>query len=201
MRIARLLFLSFILFGCDKSTPREVIKNFVDAELKHNYSFNEGSYWVYEGPDSRLDSVILMNATSGFTNPTPNYSIMEYFTYRYHSFKTGKGFNHYYTTNFIRYNGGGDYGQNGQPIFILEKNEGNEFNGLLVGESLDSMLIFGEVFYNVQKMTVIASNQYEPVFKHDRDFYFSPGVGIVKYVIKDTVFGVEEWSLKKYHLN
>lgn len=109
-------------------------------------------------------------------------------------------FNHYLAFNSIKYNGGGDWGQEGQPIFLLNQEEGYFFNGLLVGEKLDSLLILNEMFYEVQKMSVETDLQFQNEFEYDTDFYFSESVGIVRIVIHDTTNGMRTWNLTRRHL-
>jgi hypothetical protein len=53
-------------------------------------------------------------------------------------------YNHYYLSDFIRYNGGGSWGEYGQPIYLLDREFGYEFNGLLVSEKIDSILILSK---------------------------------------------------------
>jgi len=174
----------------------------MNPTLKSDYSFQEDSYWVYQDEAMNEDSIVLLNYESGFTSPCPDNacSRYEFVKLQFENITQGISFNHYLYSDFIRYNGDGEWGQAGQPIFILDKNEGHEFNGLVVGESIDSMLVFGDTFYDVKKMSVIAANQFQNEFDDDMDFYFSPSIGIIKFVEHDAVNGTKIWELKSYHI-
>ncbi|UTW65502.1 hypothetical protein KFE94_12670 [bacterium SCSIO 12643] len=204
-KMQNLLFLLFILFisSCKKEEPVSQVKyNYLNQNLKTDYSFNPNSYWVYENQNSNIDSVVLVNQETGFTSVCPQNDCArnEFITLTFKSMSRGVSFNQYLMSNFIRYNGGGTFGQHGQPIHILNRDQGYQFNGLVVGEVFDSLQVSNTMYYNVEKMTVQADQQFQKKFDYDRDFYFVPSIGIVRIVIHDHKQGVITWDLKRYHL-
>lgn len=206
--VNRIKIVAFLLFAlsmhaCKKDNPKsQVSYSYINDELKTNYSFNPNSYWVYENQNSNIDSVVLTHQETGFTSicPQNDCTQKEYITLTFKSMSRGISFNHYLLSNFIRYNGGGTFGQHGQPIHILNGDQGDQFNGLVVGEVFDSLQISHTMYYNVEKMTVQADHQFQKEFDYDRDFYFAPSIGIVRTVIHDPVKGAIPWDLKRYHI-
>ena len=197
-----LIYLVFILIfiGCRKDTTETVNYTYLDESLKSKFSFNEGSYWIYQDQLQNIDSVVLTIKENGFTHSCPGCSRNEFIELIYTSQKNGTDFNHYLMADFIRYNGGGDFGQNGQPIYITKREEGYEFNGLIVGKVLDSLVILNATFYNVEKMSVQADSQYQREFEFDTDIYFAPMVGIIREVIFDSINGTTTRDLKRFNL-
>jgi len=188
-----------MISSCKKNDPvSEVQYTYLNKSLKSNFTFNEGSYWVYQNQTMQKDSVVLTNSKTGFTSTCPgnDCSKSEFIALTFNNVTRGTSFNHYLISSYIKYNGGGAWGQYGQPIYITGENLGYEFNGLVVGEKLDSLLVMNVMYYNVEKMSVNADEQFQHVFEFNRDFYFVPSIGIVKQVIYDTINGTETWELK-----
>jgi hypothetical protein len=203
MRNLIIIFLILMISSCKKNEPEgEIRYSYINETLKNNFNFNEGSSWIYQDQSLNLDSVVLANYQTGFTSICPDNecSRNEFVKLTFENLTQGTSFNHYLLSNFTRYNGGGSWGQDGQPIYILGKAESYGFNGLIVGEKYDSLLILDEMFYNVEKMSVNADMQFQIEFEYDRDFYFVPTVGIVRSVIHDTVNGTLTWDLKNYNI-
>lgn len=197
------IFLILILISCKKNEPaNQTIYRYINPILKSDYSFHEGSYWVYQDQAMNEDSVALINIETGFTSNCPDNACPrnEFIKLNFKNINHGLNYNYYLMSDFIRYNGEGDWGQDGQPIFILDRNEGYEFNGLVVGESIDSLIVLNETFYDIKKMRVIADKQYQVEFNYDMDFYFSPSIGVVKFIEYDTLSGAKIWELKKYNI-
>ncbi|MCF8277299.1 MAG: hypothetical protein K9J17_11245 [Flavobacteriales bacterium] len=202
-RIFLVILFVLTLNSCSKDDPtRQADYSYLDESFKQNFVFNEGSYWIYQDQSMNMDSVVLAHCDSGFTSNCPKNAcdLNQYVSLTYENVTQGTVFNHYLIFNSIKYNGGGEWGQDGQPIFLVNQEEGYFFNGLLVGEQIDNLLILNEVFYNVQKMSVQADFQYQSEFEYDTDFYFSETVGIVRIVIHDTINGTQTWNLKRRHL-
>jgi hypothetical protein len=203
MRVFITFCLLLILNSCSKDDPSiESNYLYLNESFKSNFGFHEGSYWVYQNQSMNLDSVVLTVYDSGFTGNCPKTfcDLNEFVKLTYENVTQGSTYNHYLAFNSIKYNGGGDWGEDGQPIFLLNEDEGYFFNGLLIGEKLDSLLILDEMFYDVQKTSVQAGLQYQPEFDFDRDFYFVESVGVVRIVIYDTINGTQTWNLKRWYL-
>jgi len=203
MRYLVIVIIILSITSCKKEEPEtQDNKSYMDVELKNNFAFNEGSYWVYQDQSLSLDSIVLSNFETGFTSICPDNACSrnEFIELTFENLTQGTSFNHYLMSSFARYNGGGSWGEDGQPIYILNRDEGYEFNGLMVSENFDSLSVLNEVFYDVEKMTVVADMQFQDEFDFDRDFYFAPSVGIVRTVIHDTTNGSVTWDLKDYSI-
>ncbi len=197
------IFLIVLLISCKKDEPaNQTAYTYLNPTLKSDYSFHEGSYWVYQDQAMNEDSIVLKNFETGFTSTCPDNVCdrREFIKLNFENITQGLTYNHYLMSNFIRYNGGGAWGQNGQPIFILDRNEEYEFNGLIVGESIDSLIVLNETFYDIKKMSIISDKQYQVEFDYDMDFYFSPSIGVVKFIEYDTLSGVKIWELKNFNI-
>lgn len=203
MRTFACILLMLTLVSCKKDPGSQTSYSYLSETLKSDYSFHEGSYWVYQDQAMNIDSIVLVNVETGFTSTCPDNgcSRREFIKLNFENITQGITFNHYLLSHFIRYNGGGTWGQNGQPIFILDRDEGYEFNGLVVGQSPDSLVVLSETYYDVDKMSVVAENQLQIEFDYDVDFYFTPSIGVVKYVEYDTLDGTKTWELKNYHID
>lgn len=203
MKILKYAFLILTLVSCKKDEPgSQIIYSYINATLKNNYSFHEGSYWVYQDQTINTDSIVLSHLETGFTSTCPDNACArnEFLKLIFENVTQGITFNHYFMSDFIRYNGGGEWGQDGQPIYLSDRNEGYEFSGLIVGENIDSLVIMSKTFYNIRKMSVIANMQYQNEFDFNVDFYFSPHVGIIKFIVFDTLNGTKTWELKNYKI-
>lgn len=203
LKFLRYLFITLALSSCDKDDfETKTTTVLVSEGLENSFLFKENSYWVYQDSLSNTDSITISSIETGITNVCPRGGCTQYefFTVNYTNQTKNTSYNHYYYSNFIRYNGGGQFGENGQPIYILNQPPGFEFNGLVVGNIIDSLEILSNVYYNIEKMTVNAATQFQPEFLFDTDFYFVQNVGIVKMVIHDTINGIETWNLKRFNL-
>jgi hypothetical protein len=192
-----------MIYSCNKECQEnQITYSYIDESLKSNYSFNEGSYWIYEDQAMNVDSVVLTNHETGFTSTCPDNSCStyEFIELTFNNVTQETFFNHYLMSRHIKYNGGGEWGQNGQPIYINDKEEGYEFNGLVVERVLDSLMISNTIFYNVEKMNIQVDMQYQNEFEFDREFYFVPSIGIVRTIINDTINGTIIWDLKNYYI-
>lgn len=197
------ILLILLICSCEKDEPEDKNRySNINETLKNNFSFIEGSYWVYQDGALNMDSVVLVNRETGFTSSCPDNACFQYefVKLKFDNVIKGTSFNHLLISDYIKYNGGGDWGQNGQPIFIHDKAKGHRFNGLTVCEKIDSLIIFNTTFYNVEKMSIQADMQFQPKFQYDREFYFVPSIGIVRMVINDTVNGTIIRDLKNYNI-
>jgi len=196
-----LILLSLISCHKEKKENYTPSYSYINETLKADYSLNTGSYWVYENQNFNTDSIVLHSVHTGFTGMCPDNACSknEFIKLNFRNETKGVDYNHYLLSDHIKYNGGGDWGQEGQPIYIINQLKDYEFNGLVVGDYYDSLLILNTMFYRVIKMKVKANQQIDNQFKFDRDFYFSPHIGVVKYVIYDTS-GTETFNLKNYNV-
>lgn len=203
MRTLTCLFVILILSSCKKDeTQNRITRSYLNESLKEHFSFNESSYWIYQNQSMNIDSVVVSNYKTGFTTvcQLDFCNEEEYIKLTFKNVTQGTSYNHYLLSNYIKYNGGGDWGQYGQPIFLLEGDEGYEFNGLVVSQKFDSLFVLNKMYYEVEKMSIEADMQYQNEFQFNRDFYFVPSVGIIRTVIHDTTNGAIIWDLKNYNI-
>jgi hypothetical protein len=116
------------------------------------------------------------------------------------SYGASETFNYYLTNNYIKLNGGGEYGQDGQPIFMADCEIGTEFNGMEIQEKIQSLIINSNTFNNVIKVKITASKQYQPVYTNDTYLYFEENVGLIKKVIDLGNSEFESYSIKDWNL-
>lgn len=198
-----MLILIIGIASCKKAEdpPIQYPPTNLNASLKSDFVFSEGDYWVYQNQALNEDSIILLSVDSSFTSSGPSccpVSPEENFTLQYNSVSTGNSFNHYLIRNYIKYNGGGENGELGQPIFIVDKTEGYSFNGLTVAATLDSLEVDETVFLDVIEMHIDADSQHQQEFDFDTELYFVPSIGVVKKVIHDSVNGTQTWELIRW---
>ena len=122
-----IIFLIFFVQACkkEKQVPIEIVTSYVDTNLMAEFFFCQDSYWVYENQLSDSDSIFVFGIEQGMIDiPCPHgcpggkASRYEYYNMALNSyFQTGT-FNLYFMFDFIRMNGGGEWGQNGQPVFV-----------------------------------------------------------------------------------
>lgn len=196
-----LLILNFLSCKKNNDVYKESL-SYIDSTLKNQYLFQDGSYWVYQDQLMNIDSIVLLNSDSGLTSICPDNGCErnEFAIMNFKNISHNISFNLYLLSNFIRYNGGGQWGQNGQPIFILNSNEGNGFNGLSVGEHYDSIVVLSNTYFDVTKMLVSANNQVQKEFEYDIDLFFAPYIGIIKVIEFDTINGTRTMELKNYNI-
>lgn len=182
--------------------PIEYTYYYVDSALMAEYLFNSGTYWIYENQLSGSDSIFVIGVEHDMIDiPCPHgcpggvVKRYEYYNMVLNSyFQTGT-FNLYFMFNYVRLNGGGEYGQNGQACLLSNPNIGYEFNGVTVSGKFDSLLVLDRYCHNVTKMSISAINQYQHEFEFDTDLYFAPNIGLIRKTIYDTISGDETWDL------
>ncbi|MFK5856850.1 MAG: hypothetical protein QM503_12010 [Bacteroidota bacterium] len=175
---------------------------YISEGLKEKLIFKQGSYWIYENNINEIDSIVLIDIDSGYTSICPDNAcaLNEYIKLIYNNITQDFTFNHYYLRNFIRYNGGGDWGQDGQPIYAEDYQIDEGFNGLVLTDKYDSIEIMNSIYYDVEVMTIIANFQYQDEFNFNTDLFFSPHIGIIRMVTYDTIYGPNIWNLKRYKI-
>lgn len=197
-----------LLIGCKKESKEiTYYTTYVNTAMLTKYFFKPGTYWVYEDQSNFNDSVIVTGGTNGFTTiPCPHgcpggvITRYEYYEMNLFDFTNNITSNHYYMSNYIKLNGGGEYGQLGQPIFMYDRAVNYSFNGAKVIDKYDSMTVSGIKYYNITKMKITASLQFQKEFLFDTYLYFADNFGIIKKEINDTINGYQTWNLKRSHI-
>lgn len=204
-------FLIILFYSCDKQKktaqePAQVGDTYVGLsdEIKQ-FKVKMGSYWIFENDSSGvLDSVIVVGIDSNWVWTSPpvhgnSGTKSEYYKINYKSCLSNVFYNDYLINMIIKRNGGGIYGEMGQPIYWANASVGESFNGLeVVAKNIS--LTLNTTFDNVSKMKINKANQYQNEFSYDTYLYFSNTVGVIK---KENVIGannIEAWSLKRSHI-
>jgi hypothetical protein len=165
---------------------------------KNNFIFNSG-FWVYMDTVSQeVDSITLDNVKHGFYGPNPVIpDEREYYQVEYSSHTNDSVFNDFFMENLWRVNGGGEYGELGQPIMwvgyygpVL-----GGFNGFEIVEILDSLVVGSNTFHTVAKSHIDEDEQYQHEFNYDTDLFFDEGVGIIRKEYTDAEGTHHVWDL------
>jgi hypothetical protein len=196
------LFVILISACKESDIPSSTNYTYIPEELKTQFVFEKGSYWIYEDNNGNIDSVIIIESDSGFTSICPDNGcpLREYIKLVFQNVTKNEHFNYYFIDQVIKYNGGGNWGQEGQPIYIWNWEIGENSNGLTLIASYDSIEILDNMFYNIDVMEVTAKDQFQVEFEFNTDLYFSPYIGVIRRVIHDTINGTETWDLKNYNI-
>ena len=201
-----ILIIGTTVISCKKENSEDETNYSYLNESIEPYKFKSGSYWVFQNDSTKiLDSIVVISTESNFYwSPPPVQgqagTKREYYNMNLQSFLTSNNFNHFLTSNYIKQNGGGDYGQDGQPIFMSESNIGTKFNGMEIIEKFPTLIINGNSFNYIVETKITESEQYQPVFSNDTYLYFSDSIGIVKKV---TGFGngnFDSWSILRWNV-
>lgn len=171
---------------------------------RYHYIFESG-YWVYRDTlSNHRDSVVLENVVHGYISPNPVFNdYQEYFTLNYFSYYSGLSFNHFFITEYWKYNGGGEYGQYGQPLMYIQQFGnypviGSLFNGCEIPEVLPALTIDGTVYQDVIHSHIYENLQYQHEFDDEIDFFIAPNVGIIRKVVTDSLGIREVWDLQQH---
>ena len=207
-----LFILTFVVIGLtfsscrkdksiDNSDPTKCF--YLNASIKP-YQYKTGSYWIYKNDTTGiLDSVVVTSTENDFYWLQPPVhgqtgSKYEYYKINFKSFATSLTYNDYLTMYYIKRNGGGDYGQNGQPIFMANSDTGSVFNGMKIIAKFSTMTISSNTFSNVVETKITASQQYQPMFTNDTYLYFTDSIGLIKKVTDLGGGNFESWSIKRW---
>lgn len=193
------------IFSCRKNNINEnqTTYKYLNESIKP-YKFKTGSYWVFENDTTgELDSIIVTSTENDFVwCPPPVHGQSgekdEFYKINLKSFATSQTYNDYLTNYYIKRNGSGEYGQNGQPIFVVNSDTGEVFNGMKIIAKIPTMTISNNTFNNVVETKIIASQQYQPMFTKDTYLYFSDSIGIIKKVTDIGTGNFESWSIKRW---
>jgi hypothetical protein len=211
MKIITLIILSIFFLSCnknkgnlDQTISSEVTYRYLNEEI-NPYKFKLGSYWIFENDTTgALDSIAVLYIENDFYWSTPALNgnagtKTEYYKINLKSFYANKSFNDFLTHNFIKRNGGGEYGTFGQPIFIANSAIGTVFNGMEIMPKISALPISGHIFNAVDVVKINASNQIQVEFTNDTYLYYSDSIGLIKKVtyLANTI---DSWSLKRCHV-
>jgi hypothetical protein len=179
----------------------------VKGYFMNNFVFESG-YWVYRDTlNNDIDSITLTNCIHNYVSPNPACpDYQEYFLMEFYSHSYDYSYNEYLITQFWKRNGGGYYGELGQPIMHIGQYQqypevGNGFNGYEIIDIIDIIEVSGSVYYDVVVSRVYEEQQYQYDFEYNTDLYFAPGVGIIREEYIDDLGNDHVWDLINYETN
>ena len=127
------------------------------------YVFRTDSYWIFKNDSTGLvDSLAVIEFDSGsYWRPPPVHGApgqkWEYYNLVVKNFTDSNIYNEFLDRNCIRRNGGGDYGELGQPILIADGVDGDGYNGMEIIDILPELDLRGRTLFNVKEVKVTAS--------------------------------------------
>ena len=197
----KILILFFLVI-----TKTAFLQSKIDSNLR-DYLFTEGSFWVYEKEDSSvIDSLVVTNVKLDYTPPVWTMGMgmiiiypIPYYQVDYESKTLNyQTWDQFFSGYIIKE--GIDWPTNNQVVFLSSYRIGDEELGAKIVDTLNSMIIGTNEFYDVTKM-LIYSNRFEN--DHPTHFYYSKGVGLIRKEIlsMDTVQIEEAWNLINWHVN
>jgi len=179
----------------------------VKGYFKNNFVFESG-YWVYQDTSNAdIDSISLTSCIHNYVSPNPGWpDYQEYYLMDYHSHTNNYDYNDYIITNYWKRNGGGYYGELGQPIMHIGQYQqlpevGNGFNGYEIITIINELEIAGNIFYGVVVSRIYVDEQYQNEFFYDTDLYFAPDVGIIRKEYTDSNEVKHVWDLIDWQTN
>jgi len=193
----------FTLTAC-KDEPLEPKLSPLADEIK-SYMFNVNSFWVYENPITlQRDSIYIISVLHDTIMKTFPHSTggiyNEIYQINMKSTFYNDEYNDYLVYSYIKRNGGGEFGELGQPIYWIYSAIGDEFNGATIVDMISNLEIEGNTFNNIKKMKITKAEQYQQEFDFDTYLYFVDGVGIVKKEYAITPDSMEVWNLVKWNV-
>ncbi len=204
--ILLLIIIGFIIASCNKENPDDKITYHYLCESIKPYKFKTGSYWIFQNDITGiLDSIVVMSVENDLCWTTPSVhgqpgTLAEFYKMNLKSFATSQVYNDYLTLYYIKRNGGGDYGQNGQPIFMADSDIGDEFNGMEIIEKFPTFAIGCNTFSNVIKTKITASEQYQPMFTNDTYLCFAEDIGLIKKITDLGNGNFDSWSIERWNV-
>jgi hypothetical protein len=179
----------------------------VHPYFKNNFLFESG-FWVYQDTaELTTDSITLESAAFGSIPPNPAFNhFQEFYLMNMRSHTFDLEYNEFIITSHWRRNGGGEFGELGQPFMHIQEYEnlpqvGNGFNGYEIMEILDEMEVNGVPFSNVVWSRVYADEQHQHEFDFDTDLWFAPGVGIIRKAWTDGQDVDHVWELINWQVS
>jgi len=174
---------------------------YVNPYYKANYIFQEG-FWVYRDTlTGETDSCSLESVHHGFYSPNPVFTdYREFYKVWYFSHSTGTTYNDHFMDYLWRINGGGEWGELGQPVMMVNYYGPmmGGYNGYEILAILDSIVLQNYVFYNAAWSHIEEEEQYQPEFEFDTDLYYVPGVGLARKEYTDDNLVHHVWELMNY---
>lgn len=169
--------------------------------FKSGFVFSEG-YWVYEDTVTHeQDSITLLSCVQNYISPNPvNPDYEEYYLMDFYSHTYDYYFNEFIVTRYWKRNGGGQYGELGQPVMHIGQYDyspepGNGFNGYEILDILQNLEVNEHVFNYVVWSRIYKDQQYQYEFDYDTDLYFAPGTGIIRKEYTDSLGINHIWDL------
>jgi len=172
--------------------------------FENKYVFGFG-YWVYQDTvSSEIDSITLIATTHGYISPTPiipDYE--EYYLMEMQSHTQNYSYNEFIISQYWKRNGGGMYGELGQPVMHIGQYDtwpevGNGFNGYEIMGMFDNLQVGDEIFNNVVWTHIYENEQYQYEFDYDTDLFFAEFVGIIRKEYTDDMGVHHVWNLINY---
>lgn len=175
-------------------------------EKLNPYKFKTGSYWIYENETTaELDSVYVISTETDFFMWIPPLhgngpaKFAEYYKINLisslHSIDS-TGYNDYLVFDYIKRNGHGYI--DGQLMFTMDEHPGYDFLGMKIIANYPTMTINNHTFNNVTQTKITASEQYQPMFDHDTQLFFTDTIGLIKKVTDLGNGAFETWSIKRW---
>ena len=207
--ISIILFLSCLIilsFSCKKDENAGDPSYTYISESVKPYIFKTGTWWCYAKDSSSVfDTLKLTSTETGFfwselAINGSNGVKSEFFQMNLKSTFNGSEGNYYSAFDYMRKNGGGNFGEFGQPVLFTGQPVGYGFSGAKVDSLIPFYSVNGVVFNNVIKIKITKTEQYQVEYEKDTYLYFVPGIGLVR---KETVLDsgqLDTWSLKSWNI-
>lgn len=172
------------------------------------YKYKAGSYWIYENDSTGLtDSITVDSVLTGFFESIPNVhgttgsTYTEFYKMYFHDFGTSEQYNQTLMNYFLVRNYSGNWSNfYGQSIYAANSPIGTTNNGMTIIAKFLSMNIGINTFNNVDKVQIIAADQFCPEFSYDTYFHYCDSVGLIKKETELSPGNIESWSLKRWNI-
>lgn len=204
--ILLILVIGSLAFSCnDINEPENQTDTtrLIEASLKP-YLFKTGSFWIFENDSTgSLDSIVVISTEhDSYWCPPPVHGAPgqkhEYYKITKENFSNSEIFNDFMDHSHIRRNGGGSFGELGQPIFMAGEEVGAGYNGMEIIDIIPKLVINGNTFTDVSQVKITATEQYQQEFEYDTYLYFTDSIGIIKQEVMKDSENIESWSLKRW---
>jgi hypothetical protein len=199
-------------FACHKEkqtaadTTFDTKYDYIQQSIKP-FEVKTNSYWVYKNDSTGVqDSISVLSTETGMIWTIPQAhgqgggTQSEYYKINLKSFSNNTFYNDYILDNFMKRNGGGTWGEKGQPIYMANSVVGTIFNGMEISSKLNTLNINGITFNNITKVKITTANQIQPEFSNDTYLYYVDTVGLIKKEIVLGLNNIESWSIKHWKI-
>jgi hypothetical protein len=170
------------------------------------YMFKTGTWWVYELAGTQtLDTVSITGTESGefwseLAINGSNGVKAAYYQMGIKSSASNTTGNYYIAFDYMRKNGGGYYGEYGQPILFAGHTQGYGFGGAKIDTIMADFTVSGVPFFGVVKIKITSAEQYQTEYPKDTYLYFAPGFGLVRKDVVQDVGDVDIWLVKSWNI-